>query len=78
METDDLISIRCPNTKTYTSKHTGKKRTKICNRQCVKVKPGSSGEAHCISCDKTFDFEVSTQSTSQSLLLNEQEVHLRD
>lgn len=78
METNDLVSIRCPYSKTYMSKHTQKERTKICNKQCVKVKPGSSGEAYCSSCEKRFDFEVSTQDASQSFVLSEQEVHLTD
>jgi hypothetical protein len=78
METDSegLLSIRCPFEKTYLSKHTGKQRTKVCNRQCVKVKPGSSGEAHCISCDKRFDFEVPAQDSGGNPLVSSQEVHL--
>lgn len=76
METDEegLLSIRCPFTKTYISKHTGKERSKECNKQCVKVNPGSSGEAYCSSCDKRFDFKV-PEHNSDVILLSE-EVHL--
>lgn len=80
MKSDDegLLSIRCPFVKTYISKHTGKERSKECNKQCVKVKPGSSGEAYCSSCDKRFDFKVPHQGVSDVVLLNNQEVQLTD
>lgn len=54
---DNLIDIRCP----------FKKISKIdqqlylCNRVCVKVTPGSSGEARCKNCHKSFWFQVDSQ-----------------
>lgn len=51
---ENLIDIRCP----------FKKRSKIddkiylCNRICVKVVPGSAGEAKCKNCHLTFEFQV--------------------
>lgn len=73
METDDkgLLSIRCPFKKTYVSKHTGKERSKICNKQCVKVRPGSNGEAYCSSCDKRFEFEVPRDNEPETISFSE-------
>jgi hypothetical protein len=54
---EKLVKIKCPfkvvdrNTKELIS----------CNRLCVKVYAGSSGEVWCRSCDLKFDFEVSEQ-----------------
>lgn len=52
-----LIDIRCPFKKR--GKHTNKMY--ICNRICVKVRAGSSGEAYCKSCGLSFEFEVDSQ-----------------
>lgn len=54
---ETLIEIRCP--ETVTSKKTGFKYP--CNRLCVKVAPGSTGEAWCPSCRITFTFDVDDQ-----------------
>lgn len=57
-EHTELVEINCP----------FKKRTSRgnviydCNRVCIKVYPGSSGEAYCRSCKLTFEFEVDSQS----------------
>lgn len=67
---DELTSIRCPFIKEYTSKHTGKLVKKVCNKQCVKVQPGSRGEAYCSTCDKAFDFEVSFEDSGNNRLYN--------
>lgn len=52
--TKQLIEIRCP------FKRRGKHNNKLytCNRICVKVEPGSAGEAYCKNCRLSFDFEV--------------------
>lgn len=51
------IEIRCPFKKK--GKHTNK--LYVCNRVCVKVDPGSAGEAYCKSCKLSFEFEVDSQ-----------------
>lgn len=50
----NLQEIRCP------FMRRSKKDNKLynCNRICVKVTPGSSGEAMCRSCHLTFEFTV--------------------
>lgn len=57
MNEKQLITIRCP------FKKRGRHNTKlyICNRTCVKVTPGSAGEAYCKSCNLAFEFEVDSQ-----------------
>lgn len=67
---DDLLSIRCPITKSYVSKHTGKQREKVCGRLVLKVTPGSKGEAYCWSCYKLFGFEVPSQHNSDVVMIN--------
>lgn len=53
-----LITVNCP-----FQKVTSKGNTLYnCNRVCVKVYPGSSGEAYCRSCKLEFSFEVDSQS----------------
>lgn len=54
---ENLIVIRCP------FKKRGVKTNKIyiCNRICVKVTPGSAGEAYCKSCSLAFEFSVDAQ-----------------
>lgn len=57
---DSLVEIRCPK-QNYIEKY---KKTLVCNWLCVRVSPGSSGEAFCIQCkrrtgDGTFLFEIS-------------------
>lgn len=54
---NNLIDIRCPFKKT--SKVDG--LTYTCNRVCVRVFPGSSGEAKCKECHLFFEFEVDIQ-----------------
>lgn len=55
-----FIEIRCP----------FEKQSKVdnniykCNRVCVKVTPGSAGEARCRSCHLSFEFEVDDQAHS--------------
>lgn len=51
-----LVEIRCPYSRV--SKKNG--QTYPCHKLCVKVEPGSRGEAFCTNCDKQFEFNVST------------------
>lgn len=51
MSETDLIDVRCPMER-------GDGSGKPCNRLCVRVKAGSSGQAHCPRHDKAFEFEV--------------------
>lgn len=53
----ELIEIKCPFK--YKDKFTD--QIKSCDRLCVKVYPGSAGEAKCKSCKQTFDFQVNDQ-----------------
>lgn len=57
MQESQLIDIRCPFKKV--AKQNGPQY--VCNAICVKVHPGSSGEAYCIRCKKSFDFETQEQ-----------------
>jgi hypothetical protein len=54
---ENLVEIRCPFEKTSKSDNQLYK----CNRVCVKVAPGSAGEARCRSCHLSFEFEVDDQ-----------------
>lgn len=51
------VEIRCPQVKKSKSDNQMYK----CNRICVKVMPGSAGEARCRSCHHSFEFEVDDQ-----------------
>lgn len=51
-----LVDVRCPLQK-YVKKY---RSYKNCNRLCIRVNPGSSGEAFCPQCHQTFLFEVSS------------------
>ena len=53
----NLIVIRCP----FKRRGVHDNKPYICNRVCVKVTPGSAGEAHCKSCRLSFEFEVDSQ-----------------
>ena len=54
---ENRVEIRCPQYKTNTKT----KELYRCNRICVKVIPGSAGEARCRSCHLSFEFEVDSQ-----------------
>ena len=54
-----LFEVRCPNI--ITDKNDKKRR---CNKLCVKVRPGSSGEIQCRGCKTKFDFYVDSQAKS--------------
>lgn len=58
MNDENIVEIRCP------FKKASKLDTNIylCNRVCVKVYPGSRGEARCRSCHKSFYFQFDEQS----------------
>lgn len=56
----DLIEIRCP----FKAKGRHDNKVRLCNRVCVKVRPGSAGEAYCKDCKLTFEFEVDRQAQS--------------
>jgi len=54
---ENLVEIRCPQYK----KSKADNQLYKCNRVCVKVTPGSAGEARCRSCHLSFEFEVDNQ-----------------
>lgn len=54
----ELIEIRCPFKKRGSN---NPNKIYLCNRVCVKVRPGSAGEAYCKSCSLPFEFEVDSQ-----------------
>ena len=54
---ENLVEIRCPQQK---KSKTDQKLYK-CNRICVKVTPGSAGEARCRSCHLSFEFVADNQ-----------------
>lgn len=53
----ELIEIRCP----FKNKSKTNGRIYVCNRVCVKVGPGSYGEARCRNCHLDFEFHVDRQ-----------------
>lgn len=53
----NLVEVRCP----FTKKSKTDNQLYTCNRVCVKVTPGSEGEARCRSCHLSFEFEVDNQ-----------------
>lgn len=57
MENPELIVIRCP----FKRRGNHDNKIYVCNRVCVKVRPGSAGEAYCRECKLTFEFEVDSQ-----------------
>ena len=59
---ENLVEIRCP----FEKKSKTTKEMYTCNRICVKVYPGSAGEAFCRSCHLPFEFEVDQQAKSQT------------
>lgn len=59
----ELVDVKCPFK--YISKSDNKEYE--CNRICVKVTPGSSGEAWCRRCAKVFEFVISKQVQVQQL-----------
>jgi hypothetical protein len=54
---ENLVEIKCP----FEKRSKTNKEIYQCNRICVKVTPGSSGEARCRSCHLSFEFEVDSQ-----------------
>ena len=54
---EEFVPVRCP------FKRRAKKNGElyVCNRTCVKVSPGSSGEARCRTCGLSFEFNVDSQ-----------------
>lgn len=58
----ELIEIRCPFKQT--AKYNG--QLYPCNSLCVRVYPGSSGEAWCKFHKLTFEFEVDNQNVASS------------
>lgn len=59
-----LIEIRCTFNRTSKTDNI----TRVCNHLCVKVYPGSSGEAWCARCGLNFEFEVNQQSYSRNIV----------
>ena len=57
MTEENLIEIRCPQSRTSKVD----KSQYLCNRICVKVTPGSGGEARCRSCHLSFLFSTDSQ-----------------
>lgn len=62
-----LIEIRCPNM--TTKRKQGTDREEVCNKSIVKVAPGSKGEAYCVSCKFSFEFDVAKGNDSIGTLL---------
>lgn len=60
MDREVLIPIRCPGK--ILDKSSGE--LVDCNKICVKVFPGSSGEAYCRHCKMKFRFYVDSQAKS--------------
>lgn len=60
MDDERLISIRCPNMVFDKVK----KELRKCDKLCLKVFPGSSGEAICRHCKLKFRFYVDSQAKS--------------
>ncbi len=59
MEVDKLIEVRCPGQVLDKNKKLLK-----CNKLCLKVYPGSSGEIQCRHCKLKFRFYVDSQANS--------------
>jgi len=59
MEQNEFVEIKCP--LPVINKQRGIHYT--CGRLCVKVLPGSKGEAYCTRHKTAFEFEVNDQST---------------
>lgn len=59
-----LVDVRCPFTNV--DKGTGKKHP--CNRTCVKVNAGSSGEAWCRFCRKSFNFQIQNDDSNDEMV----------
>lgn len=57
---DNLIPVRCPGQVLDKSKN----QLIPCNKLCVKVYPGSSGEIQCRHCKLRFHFYVDSQAKS--------------
>lgn len=68
----DLLEIRCP------FKIKSKKDGKLynCNRICVKVTSGSSGEAMCRSCHLTFNFKTDNNEIKRTVKIKEINGHI--
>lgn len=60
MDGAKLFEIRCP----AMVKPKKSKQLMKCNHLCVKVYPGSSGEAKCRHCQMVFNFYVDSQAQS--------------
>lgn len=60
MDEGRLIPVRCP--AQVKNRTTGELMR--CNKLCVKVYPGSSGEIQCRSCKMRFQFYVDSQAKS--------------
>lgn len=59
---DQLVEIRCQKLKI--KKRHGQEYEAVCNRLCIRVYPGSKGEAYCPSCDNRFNFDVARDNQS--------------
>ena len=57
-DSESWVEIRCP----FEKRSKSDNKLYKCNRVCVKVVPGSAGEARCRSCHLSFEFEVDSQS----------------
>jgi transcription initiation factor IIE alpha subunit len=55
--TPQLFDVRCPYERL--AKKDGK--LYVCNSLCVRVTPGSAGEARCRKCGLNFEFEVDSR-----------------
>lgn len=66
-QTQTLVEVRCPLKRPDRS-------NKTCNRLCVRVSPGSSGQAYCPRHDVTFDFEVDDSSTFNAIIIDREAI----
>lgn len=57
-----LVDIRCPLRRKDGS-------GKPCNALCVRVVPGSSGQAYCRRCEQNFDFHVDDNNSFSGIIL---------
>lgn len=77
---DDYVEVRCPlireyevkrlvlhDDNTYDRTATGDRKTRLCDKLCVRVAPGSKGEVYCMSCKKHFEFEIASQDQQRAI-----------
>lgn len=61
---NNLVEIRCP----FKRKNKFNNKLEDCHSLCIKVYPGSSGEAKCPKCKLTFEFAVDNQAQGRTFI----------